>query len=119
MTSKAASALVLACVIVGLPGCASLPAPITGKTVAGDRLQADTANDVVLLAKSIAQCTSVDAIQVEPISTPANLSDSQRPLAVGESVKERWIAKLCGRSVPLVVTFTGTTTGTQTAVKSE
>ncbi|WP_260295853.1 hypothetical protein [Sedimenticola hydrogenitrophicus] len=88
-----------------LSGCVA-SVPVNGKSAAGSALKSDTTKTVVTLAKAYTRCDRVESIQTEILrinpAGPKPLPASSQP----GSVDERWTVAICGRKVPVLVTFT-------------
>ena len=95
------------------------PVPIAGRTVADAKLKFDTGNLLALFAKATARCESVDSIDTSPMLIDRRASFDAAGTLVQGSIKERWVAKLCGQSLPFVVTFTAAEGGISFTISKE
>jgi hypothetical protein len=91
--------------ISALTSCATTP-PISGESKAGSILKSDVAMQVSTLAKIYASCERIDSFQTKILKiNPVGSGKTAASIKFG-SVEERWVANLCGQSMPFSVTLT-------------
>lgn len=88
-----------------LAGCATSPV-MHGETRAVGAVKADAVRQITQLAKIVARCDAVDAIQSKVVKiNPVGSGGTEASQKYG-SVEEHWVVYLCGQKSPYLVILT-------------
>ncbi len=91
--------------VLCVAACAT-PISFSGNTRAGDALKSDTARHISMLARLETKCGGIESIDTQIIAVnPVGTGNTVGSIKYG-SVHERWVATLCGKSIPFSVVFT-------------
>lgn len=94
---------IVAVAVLSLLSACATRIPVSGKTVAGDLLKADTTRDLVMRAKLEGNCDQISSIETQILSVSLGGTPAARTYS---GANERWVVNLCGKSIRYLVTFT-------------
>ena len=98
--------LIVAVAVLSLLSACATRIPVSGKTVAGDLLKADTTRDLVMRAKLEGNCDQISSIETQILFVSPRGTGRTPAERMYGGVNERWVVNLCGKSIRYLVTFT-------------